>query len=144
MILNEVRSVATDGAGQYQIVNLRPGRYTVTFSLAGFVTVKREGVELTGSFTATIDAALKVGTVAETVTVTGQSPIVDVQASSQQRVISKEIIDAIPALLAQPSRGTCIVDKQGPHCKAFGNQKSSPSTISNAAARARRSSARDR
>jgi hypothetical protein len=90
------RSVVTDSSGQYRIVELRPGTYTVTFSLSGFSTLKREGVELTGTFTATINAELKVGGVAETVTVTGESPVVDVQNAVEQRVMSKEIVDAIP------------------------------------------------
>ena len=60
-LIEKVRSVVTDGTGQYQIVDLRPGTYTVTFTLPGFSTVKREGIELTGSFTATVNADLRVG-----------------------------------------------------------------------------------
>ena len=78
-LIEKVRSATTDGTGQYQIVQLRPGTYAVTFTLPGFSTVKREGIELTSDFTATINADLKVGAVAETITVTGESPIVDVQ-----------------------------------------------------------------
>jgi hypothetical protein len=96
-LIEKTRSVVTDGSGQYQIINLRPGTYTVTFSLNGFITVKREGVELTGSFTATVNADLRVGGVAETVTVTAETPIVDVRGVADQRVIQKEVIDAIPA-----------------------------------------------
>ncbi len=107
-LIERVRSAVSDGTGQYRIVDLRPGTYTVTFTLAGFTTYKREGIELTGSFTATIDAELKVGAVAETVTVSGQSPIVDVQAVTQQRVISKDIIDAIPAGRGQSALAVLI------------------------------------
>jgi hypothetical protein len=96
VLIEKVRTVVTDGTGQYRIVDLRPGTYVVTFTLTGFGPVKREGIELTGSFTATVDADLKVGSVAETVTVTGESPIVDVQGAAQERVMSKDIIDAIP------------------------------------------------
>jgi hypothetical protein len=96
-LIEKTRSVVTDSTGQYRIVDLRPGTYEVTFTLPGFATVKREGVELTGSFTATINAEMKVGAVAETVTVTGESPIVDVQGATEQRVISKNVVDAIPA-----------------------------------------------
>ena len=96
-LIEKVRSVVTDGTGQYQIVDLRPGTYSVTFGLAGFNTVKREGIELLGNFTATVNAELRVGGVAETLTVTGTSPIVDVQTVTQQRVISKDVLDAIPA-----------------------------------------------
>ena len=75
----------------------RPGTYTVTFSLPGFSTVKREGIELTGTFTATIDAELRVGAIEETITVTGETPIVDVQSATRQRVIDRELIDNLPA-----------------------------------------------
>src|SRR6188472_415297 len=61
VLIEKVRSVVTDGAGQYRIVDLRPGTYSVTFTLPGFNLFKRDGIELTGSFTATIDAELKVG-----------------------------------------------------------------------------------
>jgi hypothetical protein len=96
-LIEKVRSVVTDGGGQYRIIDLRPGTYVVTFSLPGFATVKREGLELAGSFTATINVEMKVGSVTETVTVTGESPIVDVSGTTQQRVIAKEVVDAIPA-----------------------------------------------
>lgn len=95
-LIEKVRSVVTDGSGQYRIVDLRPGVYSVTFSLAGFGAVKRDGVELTGSFTATVNAELRVGTLAETITVTGQSPTVDVQGTNQQAVLSAEILAALP------------------------------------------------
>src|SRR5580693_5589559 len=78
-LIEKTRSVTTDGTGQYKIVDLRPGSYSVTFTLAGFTTIMRQGIELTGSFTATVDVQLPVGGVAETLTVTGSSPIVDVQ-----------------------------------------------------------------
>jgi hypothetical protein len=108
VLIERARSAVTDGTGQYRIVDLRPGTFTVTFTLPGFTTYKREGIELTGSFTATVDAELKVGAVAETVTVSGQSPIVDVQAVTQERVISKDIIDAIPAGRGQSALAVLI------------------------------------
>ncbi|MBI2186694.1 MAG: carboxypeptidase regulatory-like domain-containing protein [Acidobacteria bacterium] len=95
-LIEKVRSVVTDGTGQYRIEILPPGTYVVTFALAGFSTVKREGVQLTGTFTATIDAELRVGAVEETITVTGESPIVDVQSATRQRVIDRELIDVLP------------------------------------------------
>ena len=97
VLIEKARSVTTDGTGQYRIIDLRPGAYTVTFTLQGFSTVRREGIELTGSFTATVNAELKVGELSETITVTGESPIVDVQGTNQQRVIGKEVLDSIPA-----------------------------------------------
>ena len=60
-LIEKVRSAITDGTGQYRIVDLRPGTYSVTFTLTGFNTVKREGIELTGSFTSTVNADLRVG-----------------------------------------------------------------------------------
>jgi hypothetical protein len=78
-LIERVRTVVTDGEGRYNIVDLRPGAYTVTFSLGGFSTVKREGIELSAGFTATVNADLQVGTLAETVTVTGATPLVDTQ-----------------------------------------------------------------
>ena len=97
-LIEKVRAAVTDGTGQYRIEDLRPGTYTVTFSLQGFSTLKREGIELTGSFTATINADLKVGSLAETVTVTGESPIVDVQSARRETVVTNEILKAIPTV----------------------------------------------
>ena len=96
-LIERVRSVVTDGSGQFKVVDLRPGTYSVTFALPGFSTLKREGIELQGSFTATVNADLRVGAVAETVTVTGDAPIVDVQSVTQQRVLAKDVLDSIPA-----------------------------------------------
>jgi hypothetical protein len=95
-LIEKVRTSVTDGTGQYRIELLPPGAYTVTFSLTGFSIVRREGVELTGTFTATIDAELRVGTVEETITVTGETPIVDVQSATRQRVVDRELIDSLP------------------------------------------------
>src|SRR5678815_4755422 len=76
-LIEKTRSVVTNGVGQYSIQDLRPGTYSVTFTLPGFSTVKRDGVELTGSFIATVNADLRVGGVQETVTVSGEAPVVD-------------------------------------------------------------------
>src|SRR3989441_11565738 len=80
VLIEKVRSVVSDDTGQYRIVNLRPGTYSVTFTLPGFSTIKRDGIELTGSFVATVNADLKVGALEETITVTGETPVVDVQS----------------------------------------------------------------
>ena len=95
-LIEKVRSAVTDSTGQYRIENLRPGTYAVTFSLAGFSSYRREGIELTGSFTATVDAEMKVGALAETVTVTGASPIVDVQSARREMTIDNDVIRSIP------------------------------------------------
>ena len=76
-LIEKVRSAVTDGSGQYRIEDLRPGTYMVTFRLPGFSTVQREGIELTGTFAARIDAELKVGALEETITVSGETPVVD-------------------------------------------------------------------
>lgn len=96
-LIEKVRTVISDGSGQYRVIDLRPGVYAVTFTLPGFGSVRREGIELSGSFTATVNVELRVGGVEETLTVTGESPIVDVQSAQQQQVLKKEIIDNIPS-----------------------------------------------
>ena len=96
VLLEKVRSAVTDGAGQYRIVDLPPGSYVVTFTLAGFQTVKHEGIDIVGTPTVTVNAEMRVGQVSETITVTGEAPLVDVQSSSVQSTISKEVVDTIP------------------------------------------------
>ena len=89
VLIEKTREGVTDGAGQYKIINLLPGTYTVTFTLQGFSTVKREGVELAGAFNAVINADMKVGALAETITVTAETPIVDTQSVRRQTTMSR-------------------------------------------------------
>jgi len=96
VLIEKTRSAVTDGSGLYRIIDLRPGTYTVTFSLPGFSTVKRDGIELTGSFIASINADMKVGGVAETITVSGETPIVDVQSVKRQTTLSSETLTTVP------------------------------------------------
>jgi hypothetical protein len=96
-LIERVRSAVTDGTGQYRIIDLRAGIYTVTFTLTGFSTVRREGIELTGSFTASVNAELRVGSLAETITVTGETPIVDTQSVRRQVTVSNDVISSMPA-----------------------------------------------
>jgi hypothetical protein len=96
-LIEKVRTATTDGGGAYTIIDLRPGEYSVTFSLPGFSTVRRDGISLPASFTATVNADMTVGAVEETITVSGAAPLVDVTNVSTSRVLSSEIIDAIPA-----------------------------------------------
>ena len=96
-LIEKVRSVVTDDTGQYRIVDLRPGTYSVTFTLPGFSSVKREGIELTGTFVATVNADLKVGALEETITVTGETPVVDVQSVRVQQTVGKDVLAAIPS-----------------------------------------------
>src|SRR5262245_6743092 len=96
-LIEKARSVVTDAAGQYRIVDLRPGTYSVTVSLAGFTTVKREGIELSGNFVATVNADMRLGALEETITVTGESPTVDVQSTRSQQIIDRDVLAAIPS-----------------------------------------------
>ena len=95
-LIERVRSAVTDGNGQYKIEALRPGTYTVTFTLPGFSVVKREGIELTSDFTATINADMKVGALEETITVSAESPVVDVQNITTRTVMTRDVLDSIP------------------------------------------------
>ena len=107
-LIEKVRSVVTDGQGQYKIVDLRPGVYAITFTLPGFNTVKRDGVELPTNFTATIHADLRVGALEETVTVSGQASVVDTQNVMQRVVFSKKTVDALPVALNGGAYATLI------------------------------------
>src|SRR2546425_10724944 len=91
VLIEKVRSVTTDGTGQYKIIDLRPGTYAVTFTLTGFSAVKRENIALTGSNAVTVNADLAVGSVAETVTVSGEAPTVDIQNTNKSTVISDAV-----------------------------------------------------
>ena len=95
-LIEKTRTVVTDGQGLYSITALRPGTYTVSFSLPGFTTVRFEGIELTTSFTANVNAEMRVGGIEEAITVSGSSPTVDVQNVVQQKAFTREIIDALP------------------------------------------------
>jgi hypothetical protein len=100
VLIEKTRTAVTDETGSYRIVDLRAGLYAVSFTLSGFSTIRREGIELSGSFTAVINADLKVGAIAETITVTGETPIVDTQSVRRQTTISGDLITAIPSARA--------------------------------------------
>jgi len=95
-LIEKTRSVVTNGVGQYSIQDLRPGVYSVTFTLQGFSPVKRDGIELTGSFIATVNADLRVGGVAETITVSGEAPVVDVTSARTEQTIDGKTVSEIP------------------------------------------------
>jgi Carboxypeptidase regulatory-like domain len=95
-LIERVRSAITDGSGQYKIIQLRPGTYSLTFTLPGFSVVKRDNVELTSDFTATINAELKVGALEETITVSAESPVVDTQSITTRTVMTRDVLDTIP------------------------------------------------
>jgi hypothetical protein len=96
-LIEKVRTAVSDGNGQYQIVNLPPGVYSVTFTLPGFATVKRDALDVSVNFTSTVDAEMKVGSVEETITVTGESPIVDIQSAALTRSVTAETFKELPS-----------------------------------------------
>ena len=116
-LIEKVRSAVTDGSGQYRIEDLRPGSYVVTFTLAGFSTVRREGIELTGSLAALVNVELRVGALEETITVKGESPIVDVVNAKQQSVLDNDVIAAVPTARLYHSLVTLV-----PGISLSGNQ----------------------
>jgi hypothetical protein len=95
-LIEKARSVVSNGVGQYSIQDLRPGTYSVSFTLQGFSPVKRDGIELTGSFIATVNADLRVGGVAETITVSGEAPVVDVTSARTEQTIDGKTVTEIP------------------------------------------------
>ena len=108
VLIEKARSVVTDGDGRYAIVDLRPGTYVVTFTLPGFNTFKREDVIVPANVTVPINAELKVGALEETVTVSGASPVVDVQNTSKVQVITRELMDSIPSARNIQSVGALV------------------------------------
>jgi hypothetical protein len=95
-LIEKARTVVTDGQGVYRIIDLRPGPYTVTFTLAGFSTFKRDGLDLPAGFTATVNAEMKVGALEETITVSGEAPVVDTQSVREQTTLARSTLDSIP------------------------------------------------
>ena len=109
VLIEKTKSVSTDGQGAYKVVDLRPGIYTVTFSLQGFNTFKREALELPSNFVATVNADMKVGALEESVTVSGSSPIVDVQSNTKTQVLSRDVLDSVPSAKTIQSLGQLVV-----------------------------------
>jgi hypothetical protein len=97
-LIEKVRTAVTDGSGRYRIEELRPGTYTVTFTLAGFTTVVREGLIVSGSAVIPVDAELRVGGVQETITVTGETPVVDVQSTRREITLDNETMRSLPSV----------------------------------------------
>src|SRR3954453_12435546 len=101
-LIEKTRTVVTDGAGQYKIIDLSPGTYEVVITLTGFKTVRRSGIILEGNFTAQVNAELQVGSVEESITVTAASPTVDTVNNTTSVVLNRDILDSIPT----PARNT--------------------------------------
>jgi hypothetical protein len=100
VLIEKVRTVVTDGRGQYRVVDLNPGTYSLTATLPGFATVRRDGIQLGGTATLTIPIEMRVGSLQETITVTGETPVVDVQTVRRETVLDANVIAAIPATRA--------------------------------------------
>ncbi len=96
-LIEKVRTVATDGEGRYTIVDLRPGTYAVTFTLTGFSTVKRDGIVLGAGFTASVNVAMQVGSLEETITVSGAAPVVDTTSMRKQETLNAAELEALPS-----------------------------------------------
>ena len=110
-LIEKSRSTVTDERGTYKIIDLRPGNYSVTFTLPGFKTVMRE-VELPSDFTATINAEMTVGAVEESITVAAESPVVDSQTNFKAQVLPREVLDTVPTAHTIQSAGQLVVGVQ--------------------------------
>src|SRR5438876_5260704 len=110
-LIEKSRSTVTDERGTYKIIDLRPGNYSLTFTLPGFKTVMRE-VELPSDFTATINAEMTVGAVEESITVAAESPVVDSQTNFKAQVLPREVLDSVPTAHTIQSVGQLVVGVQ--------------------------------
>ena len=108
-LIEKTRTAITDGTGQYRLTELPPGTYSLTFTLSGFATVKRADVDVSGAGVIIINADLKVGAVEETVTVSGESPVVDVQTNTKAQVLSRDVLDQVPSAHTIQSVGQLVV-----------------------------------
>jgi Carboxypeptidase regulatory-like domain len=96
VLIGGVQTVVSNSVGEYRIVDLRPGQYTLNFKLEGFQTVRHEGIALSASFTATINVEMSTSTVSESITVTGESPLVDVRTNVSDRSINQALLENVP------------------------------------------------
>jgi hypothetical protein len=113
VLIEKTRSAITDGSGQHQIVDLRPGIYTVTFSLTGFASVKRDGVEVTGAGVLTVNGELRVGNVSEVINVAAETPVVETQSTRRQAVLDNKVINELPVARGYGSILAAIPTLQG-------------------------------
>src|SRR6478672_10607389 len=112
-LIEKSRTAITDGTGQYQIVDLRPGTYTVTFTLTGFAGVKRDGLEVSGAGVITVNVEMKIGNLTDVIDVTGEAPVVDVQSTKRQAVIENKVINELPVARGYGSILAAVPSLQG-------------------------------
>ena len=96
-LIGGVQTQTTDAAGAYRFDRLPPGTYSVKFELQGFRSIDRADIAISASFVATVNAKLEVGSVTETITVTGESPTVDTRSNLQQTVMNQDILEGVPS-----------------------------------------------
>jgi carboxypeptidase family protein len=108
-LIEKVRTVISDAQGRYTIVDLRPGKYKVIFTLTGFTTFAQDEIDLPSNFTATVNGDMKVGAMEETVTVSGLSPVVDVQNAQRTTVLTRALLDAVPVPRMYQAEGALAV-----------------------------------
>ena len=113
-LIEQSRNVFTDGQGQYRIIALQAGEYSVTFTLPGFGTITREGIVLTSTFVANVDAEMAVGGIAETILVSGASPLVDVETVTQTQALTAEVIAELPTGRSFQNLGILVPGVQVP------------------------------
>jgi hypothetical protein len=121
-LIEKARTAISDSAGQYRLEQLRPGVYTVTFTLQGFNSVRREGIEISAGFTAPVSESLRVGAVTETITVTGEAPVVDVQSASQTKTLGRDALEALPTARSFATLGTTLPGVQANQRDVGGTQ----------------------
>ncbi len=109
VLIEKVRTVVTDDQGRYSIVDLRPGLYRITFSLEGFASLVRDAIELGSNVSVPINAEMKVGSLEESITVSGQTPLVDVQNAQRTQTIPRDTLDALPTTRNMQSIGSVVV-----------------------------------
>src|SRR5678816_1072829 len=130
VLIEKSRSAVTDGEGRYIIQDLRPGTYRVAFTLPGFKTVVREGLELLGTSVVTVNADMAIGTVEETITVSGATPTVDLQSTTRQVSITQEIVSQLPSSRNPFALGVLIPGVQ----QSFGNRDVGGAVVAEVAA----------
>jgi hypothetical protein len=113
VLIEKTRTAITDGTGQYRLTELLPGTYSLTFTLSGFATVKRADVNVSGAGVITINADLKVGAVSETITVSGETPVVDVQSATRQEVLTNDVVKSLPVTRSYDSLLTAVPSVTG-------------------------------